>query len=77
MLKIIKDSLTGPDNDTYDIGSITFLVSLIALFVFQAIEVVKGHDFDPVQFGACISAICLGFAPYFYIKEKNKKNENE
>jgi len=77
MLKIIKDCLTGTDNKTGDVGSVAFLSSLFTLFIFQAIEVIKGHNFDPVQFGACISTICLGFAPYFYIKEKNKKNNNE
>jgi hypothetical protein len=77
MIKLLKDCLTGPDNETYDVGAIAFLFSLFALFIFQAIEVTKGHDFDPVQFGACISTICLGYAPYFYIKEKNKINKDD
>ena len=39
MVEILKQLLTGKDNHTYDIGRVTWLVSLLAVIALAAYEV--------------------------------------
>lgn len=42
MIEILKQLLTGKDNHTYDIGRVTWLVSLLAVIALAAYEVMHG-----------------------------------
>ena len=42
MNDILKQLLTGKDNHTYDIGRVTWLVSLLAVIALAAYEVMHG-----------------------------------
>ena len=42
MTDIIKQLLTGKDNATYDIGRVTWLISLIAIIALAFYEVMHG-----------------------------------
>jgi hypothetical protein len=42
MQKIIKDLLTGKDNQTYDIGRVTWLLGFVAVIGLAGYEVMHG-----------------------------------
>ena len=56
----ILHALSGPDNKTIDIARILWVVSVLAMIVFEAHAVWAGKEFDPVAFATGAAAILAG-----------------
>ena len=69
MSKLLKDILTGKDNETYDIGRVAYAFTLFNLKVMMLINVFYLHSFDLSSYGTTVAAITIGFGPFFYLKK--------
>jgi len=56
----ILNALSGPDNQTIDIARVLWVVSVLAMIVFEAHAVWDGKPFDPVAFATGAAAILAG-----------------
>ncbi len=59
-----KHLFTDYDNATWELGAFFIAISLLALIVFQAIDLAIGGHFSAIAFGGAVSAILGAFALY-------------
>jgi hypothetical protein len=63
--KILKDSFTGVDNKTYDLGRILIAIGFVSLLIFQAFE----KQFNAFQFAGAIGALLSAGGILLKLKE--------
>ena len=69
-LKMLKDSLTGKDGESFDVGRILAGLSGTACVFFQGWDVIANHvAFNPMNFGAGIGALAAGIGALLKLKE--------
>lgn len=59
-LKFWRDMFTGRDNRTYDIGRVLWFQSVQAFILISLYALYKGGTFDPILWGAGLSALIAG-----------------
>jgi hypothetical protein len=78
--KILKDILTGKDNETYDNGRIICLLSFIIYFCMALGSIIVDEPWQPMDFASGIGAMAVGFGVNLHLKrytEPNDKNEKD
>ncbi len=75
--KIIKDSLTGADNVSYDNGRVLCSVSFIAFFLLSGVSVHYGHFWSPIEFASGVATMAVGFGINLHLKKQTEPGETE
>lgn len=71
--KMVNDSLTGMDNDTFDIGRISFVAGLATFLGLEVFAVVaKGITFDMQTFGIAFGAMMVAMGGMLALKSKTE-----
>ena len=75
MNKIFKDLLTGIDNDTYDIGRVTWLFTFLSYHGLAICSFLSGYPWSAIDIatGNCSMAVC--FAANLKIKKETEPTE--
>ena len=66
--KLLKDILTGADNETYDNGRFFCFISHIVYYVMAFLSYVVDKPWSPVDFAAGVAAIAVGFGIHLNLK---------
>jgi hypothetical protein len=80
MKKLLKDSLTGKDNHTYDIGRISCFLSFLVYFILALASCAYGHPWSAMDFSAGCGTMAVGFGANLVIKrstEPSRKKEGK
>jgi hypothetical protein len=68
MIKILKDILTGADNESYDHGRVLGLMTFVMYFGLAVTALVINHSFDPMNFAGGASTMAVGFGIHLKLK---------
>jgi hypothetical protein len=69
-MKFIKDTLTGKDGESFDVGRVAAVLSFITGIGLQVYVVGwKGQPFDFLLFGSGIGAMAAGLGALLKLKE--------
>lgn len=66
--KIIKDCLTSADNNTYDVGRIGLVYSLLYFSGYGIWQAIAGHAWSAMDIATGISTIAVAFAAMLRMK---------
>lgn len=55
--ELIKHSLTGKDNSTYDVARILWVVGVISYFIFCGVQLYMSKTFSPTEYGAGLGIV--------------------
>lgn len=69
MSKLVKDILTGYDNNTYDSARVLCVLSLIIYFGLSISSYLVHMIFEPIGFASGIATIVVGFGVHIYFKQ--------
>ncbi len=69
---IIKQCLTGKDNQTYDIGRILWVIGVLIFFILAIIDDVKNGKFDPQSYGIGLGGLLAGGGAAIGLKLKGE-----
>jgi hypothetical protein len=72
--KVIKDILTGIDNETFDNGRVLCLLSYVIYFVLALASFYMLHPWGAVDFAAGVGAMGVGFGVNLKLKEGSEPN---
>lgn len=67
-MKLVKDILTGADNETFDHGRVTGLMSFIVYFVLAFYDLITEHKWQAMDFASGISAMAVAFGVNLKLK---------
>lgn len=71
MNNLIRNLLTGTDNQSWELGRVLWAIGTIALIIYQGIAIwSKGQTFSPIEFGTGAAAILA--AGGFGVAQKDK-----
>ena len=77
MIKLLKNTFTGKDNETLDIGRILWAVSVVAFIGIGAGAVfVQNQVFDPAQWGLGAGAVLAGGGGAIGMKAKTEPDRD-
>ena len=80
MKKMFRDSLTGKDNLTYDIGRVSWFLAYIIYFILAVASIFQGHPWSAMDFSAGCATMSVGFGANLVIKrstEPSNKREKK
>lgn len=75
MKKLLHDCFTGKDNKTYDFGRIIIFLACLVFFYCSVAETLKGHDFQPIEFGTGFGLLFGAGAAGLHFKRKTEPDE--
>jgi hypothetical protein len=58
--KLLKDILSGPGNEYFDMGRLLWGLSVLSMIGYQGFAIYRGQVFDPISFGAGAAGILAG-----------------
>jgi hypothetical protein len=59
--KVVRDSLTGADNHSFDNGRIICAISFLIYFILAVGSMIKGHLWSSMDFAGGVSTMAVGF----------------
>lgn len=77
MIEFFKHIITGIDNNTYDIGRFSFIITNILFLLFTGYVVYIKQTFDMQSFGIAYGAICAGFGAMIKLKQDTEPKEKK
>lgn len=75
--KVIKDILTGIDNETFDNGRVLCLLSYIIYFILAIVSFDMLHPWGAMDFAGGIGAMGVGFGVHLKLKEGSEPNVSQ
>jgi hypothetical protein len=75
MYKFLNDIFTGKNNSTFDLGRILWAMGVLVFLVLSVIDVLNGHRFDPISYGAGLGAVMALGAGALALKSKTEPGE--
>lgn len=66
--KLLKDILTGIDQETYDSGRVLCLCSFLIYFIIAIATTAMGKPWSPIDFSAGIGTMAVGFGINLHMK---------
>jgi len=75
VIKIVKDILTGADNETFDHGRVMGLLSYIVYFVLAFFDLINDHKWAAMDFASGVSAMAVGFGINLKLKSDTEPKE--
>jgi hypothetical protein len=72
--KIINDTLTGPDNITYDYAKVAGFSAIWVFFACMLWHLYDDNVFDPITFASAFSAILVSTCGGVWLKNKGGDN---
>jgi hypothetical protein len=72
MRGFLRSMLTTADNQTADIGRVLLLLFGVALVILAFVDVLRGHPFDAISFGAASGALLGGGGAGLALKLKSE-----
>ena len=73
-MSVVKQLLTGPDNETHDVARVLCVLVALGLTIYS---VAKEGKFDMVAFGAGIAQILGATGAFIKLKEKSEPPPKE
>lgn len=70
----LKHLFTLKDNETYDIGRVLWMLSVLTFIGLSIYDVALGHAFDGIHFGAGSASVLAGGAGGLALKNKTEKD---
>ena len=67
--RIFKDTFTGKDNDTIDIGRVLWGLGVFSFILFAGYVVFYSKAFDPIAYGAGFAAVLAAGGAAIRIKD--------
>jgi hypothetical protein len=68
-MKILKDILTGIDNETYDNARVLCFFSHFVYFAMSIINFCINKTWVPMDFASGVAAMAVGFGIHLYMKK--------
>ena len=68
--KAVKDTLTGPDNETYDFAKLGGLSGMLTLFTAELWHLMDDNVFDPIQFATAFATVLSAACAGIWLKSK-------
>lgn len=75
--KMLKDILTGIDNETYDNGRVVCLLSYLVYFAMGIASYIIQHPWAPMDFAAGCGTMAVGFGANFHLKKSTEPTNDE
>lgn len=80
MNKLLKDCLTGKDNQTYDIGRVLWFLSVLVFLILSTWDCWLDHDFKPADYGTGLGLVLAAGGGALWLKRdtepSNQGKEN-
>lgn len=76
MIKLIKDILTGVDNQTYDVGRLLWVLGVLVYLGLSITALVKGQPWEPQSFGIGLGAVLAGGGAALGFKKATEPQSN-
>ena len=77
LLKIIKDSLTGSDNESFDNGRIICALSFNIYYLLAFYNTFLGHGWSAVEFASGATAMAVGFGINLHLTKQPPEKKDE
>ena len=75
--KMVKDILTGIDNETYDHGRVLGVLSYIFYYCYAFANLWQGHPWAAIDFASGISAMAVAFGIHLKLKSGTEPDKKE
>lgn len=73
--KLIKDILTGIDNQSFDNGRVVCLISFLVYYVMAIVGMCMGHPWSAIDFASGIGAMAVGFGINLRLKHNTEPSQ--
>jgi len=77
LFKIIKDSLTSPDNESYDNGRIICAMSFTIYYMLAFYNTFLGHGWSAVEFASGATAMAVGFGINLHLTKQSPPGDKK
>lgn len=77
LFKIIKDSITSPDNVNFDNGRIICSLSFTIYYILAFYNAYLSHGWTAVEFASGCTAMAVGFGIKLHLTDKSIQKEDK
>jgi hypothetical protein len=75
--KLLKDILTGIDNETYDMGRVTAILSFLTYLGIAIGNAIIGHPWSAMDFAGGVGTMALGVGAHLKLKSSTEPGTND